>query len=152
MNLEIYFWVLVFIFFHLPNLHRPTSFEIRSTRVVAHGKPLLQYSGKNHVLRWFFEVFTPYFNKILILTEKWVDFFAKIDLCSKFGYIISKIGESPPKWSSSFPIRDPLFHFFIIVSFFCTEVINYLLFFMNLVDLLFLAQWHWIWIANGLKG
>ena len=54
------------------------------------------------------EVFTPYFNKILMLTEKWVDFLAKIDLCSKFGYIISKFGESPPKSVSSFPNRDPL--------------------------------------------
>ena len=43
-----------------------------------------------------------------MMTEKWVDFFAKIDLCSKFGYIISKIGKSPPKSSSSFPNRDPL--------------------------------------------
>ena len=59
-------------------------------------------------LRWFFEVFTPYFNEILMLTERWVDFIAKIDLCSKLGYIISKIGKSPPKSISSFPNRDPL--------------------------------------------
>ena len=33
----------------------------------------------------------------------------KIDLCSKFEYIISKIGESPTKCGSSFPNRDPLY-------------------------------------------
>ena len=66
------------------------------------------YSGKNHSKQWFFEVFTPYFTKILILTQKRVDFFAKIDLCSKFGYTISKTVESPTKCVSSFPNRDAL--------------------------------------------
>ena len=56
----------------------------------------------------FFEVFTPYFSPILIRTLKWVDFYEKIDFFSKFEYIISKIGESPPKSVSSFPNRDPL--------------------------------------------
>ena len=52
-----------------------------------------------------------------MMTLKWVDFFAKIDLCSKFGYIISKIGESPPKSSSSFPNRDPLFENFYFLEY-----------------------------------
>ena len=43
-----------------------------------------QYSGKNHSNKCFFEVFTPYFNPILILTQDWVDFYEKIDLYSKF--------------------------------------------------------------------
>ena len=102
MNLEIYFWVLEFIFFIcllwtvcilVPALRTKTEL-IRSNIV-------------GRIIFWG-RFFTPYFNKILMMTEKWVDFFVKIDLCSKFGYLISKIGESPPKSSSSFPNRDPL--------------------------------------------
>ena len=73
----------------------------------------------------------PYFNSILILTLKWVDFYEKIDLCSKFEYIISKIGESPPKCGSSFPNRDPLYqrNYWLPT---CTHIILFLFLKMHL--------------------
>ena len=47
------------------------------------------------------------FNTVITLDT--YQFYEKIDHCSKFEYIISKIGESPPKCGSSFPNRDPLY-------------------------------------------
>ena len=84
MHSKIHF--LVYFFFHL---------VIDSVRF---------FFPKTRVFWGFYPLFNPYF----ILTLNWVDFYDKIDLCSKFLYIISKIGESPPKCVSSFPNRDPL--------------------------------------------
>ena len=81
-------------------LHRPPGAKLRELEATY---------WEESLKTGFFEVFTPYITKMLLMTKKRVDFFAKIDFCSKFGYIYSKIGESPPKCISSFPNRDALF-------------------------------------------
>ena len=67
-----------------------------------------QYSGKNHSKKGFFRGFHPLFQPLFSLDLKVIWFFWKFDLCYKFEYSISKIGESPTKCISSFPNRDHL--------------------------------------------